>query len=631
MSDFRALAGVSATLRTLLRDRMELPPGFTGDRIPISIGTPTAPPEQTDGAPVAEGARINIFLYQVQESPQLKNYDLPGRGSPMAYGHPPLSLNLNLMLTAYGSEVEEENGLNEMVAQFLLGSAMRVLHDYPIITAQMQTHRQPFGQSILHDSLRNADETIKLCLDPITLEDLTKVWTALTIPYRLSVAYSVSVVQIESQTTRSYPRLVGEPPLGGPGIVAVPLDRPGIDSLSIRRPGDPPEMERTIPYARIGDTLIIHGRNFNRAIEVDLNGLVIPIEPISATRIEVVIPDTTLNGDTIPPESRLQPGGQPVEVLSAIEGVDNFRLRSNRVVFMLVPLISSITTVAPRTVTIHGRRLYLADSSMQTMIGPALFDGTAYTSASPTEITLTLPGVLPNRSASCFVGQPITSLPSLDPTPELRVTIGTDGPHRLSFSFAPTTLAEVATELEMVLHSAPTENIAFTGAHVTLLGNRLVIVPGGLQDTVLVQPIGGNASGVLGLTGGSNRVGYISGLISPFTPLTSAAPAVTVQMDGNTFVASLSSVLSNLQEAASTLQSAIQAGPTAAFNNTEITVVEDQLLILTGGDAPILFSAVSGSDETTVAELALRREYAVRVRVNGAESLGNVTSLELPL
>jgi hypothetical protein len=609
---------------------MEMPPGFTGDRLPISIGTPTAPPEQTDGAPVAEGARINVFLYQIQESPQLKNYDLPGLGTAMAYGAPPLSLNLNLMLTAYGSEVEEENGLNEMVAQFLLGSAMRVLHDYPIITAQTQTQREPFGQPILHDSLRRADEQIKLSLDPITLEDLTKVWTALTIPYRLSVAYTVSVVRIESQATRRYPRLVGEPPLAGPGIVAVPLDRPGIDAVAVRRPGDPPGSERAFPYARVGDTLIIHGRNFNCTIEVDLNGLIITVEPSSATRIEVEIPDTSLNGTTIPPESRLQPGAQPVEALAAIEGLENFRLRSNRVLFMLVPLVSSITTVAPRTVTLHGRRLYLADSNMQTLIGHALFDGAAYDSASPTEITLTLPDIMPNRSAACFVGQPVTDLPNLDPTPELRVTIGTDGPHRRSFSFAPSTLTEVATELQNILRSAPTENVAFKGARVTLLGNRLVIVPGGLQGTVTVQQVGGNAADILGLSSGTNRTGYISGLISPFTPLTSPAPAVTVQMDGNTFNASLASAPQDLQETASGLQNAIQAGPTAAFNDTEIAVVETQLLILTGGDTPVVFSA-GGGDETTVGELYLRREYAVRVRVNGAESLGDVNALELPL
>jgi len=635
MSDYRALAGVSATLRTLLRDRMELPPGFTGDRIPISIGTPTAPPEQTTGEPVAEGARLNIFLYQVQEHAQLKNYDLPGQGAPLAYGKPPLSLHLNLMLTAYGSEVEEENGLNETVAQYVLGSAMRVLHDYPTITAQMQTLREPIGQPILHESLHNADETIKLSLDPISLEDLTKVWTALTIPYRLSVAYAVSVVQIESQATRTYPRLVGEPPLGGPGIVAVPLDRPRLDAVAVRRLGDPSDLERTFPYVRVGDTLILHGGNFHRVIEVDLNGLIIPIIPPSSTRLEVEIPDATLDGETIPPESRLQPGAQPVEVLSAIEGLETFRLRSNRMLFMLAPLISTITTAAPRTVTIHGQRLYLADSAMQTLIGHVLFDGAAYTTATPTAISLTLPDGLPHRRATGFVGQPITDLASLDPTVEIRVQIGTDGPHLLAFGMVPTTLEEAATELERVLQGAPTENSAFRGARVSLLDDRLLIVPGGLQGAITVQTVDGNqAATILGLSSGVDRVGYLSGPLVPFTSLSNPAPAVRIDMDGATFDAILPDVPQDLTAAALNLQDAIQAGPTTAFADTQVAVLGDQLFVLTGGDAPILFGPVTGGaavDETTVSELALRRDYAVRVRVNGAESLGNVNSLELPI
>jgi hypothetical protein len=44
----------------------------------------------------------------------------------------------------------------------------------------------------------------------------------------------------------------------------------------------------------------------------------------------------------------------------------------------------------------------------------------------------------------------------------------------------------------------------------------------------------------------------------------------------------------------------------------------------------VVFAGV-GSDETTVIELHLQRDYPLRVRVNGAESLGDMTGLELPL
>lgn len=124
------------------------------------------------------------------------------------------------------------------------------------------TVRNPVGQTILHDSLRRQFEKIKLCLDRLLLEDLTKIWTSLTIPYRLSAAYSISVVQIESRRQRRFPQLVGEPVDAGPRITVAPLQSPLISSLLVIRQGDPDARERSAPYARIGDTLVICGENF---------------------------------------------------------------------------------------------------------------------------------------------------------------------------------------------------------------------------------------------------------------------------------------------------------------------------------------------------------------------------------
>ena len=628
MSDFRAIAGVSVTLRALLRDRMELPAGMAAAP-PISIGTPLVPPPQTPETLEPEAARINLFLFQVTESPYLKNLDLPKHGSRLAYGKPPLSLELHFLLTAYGSQVNGETAVDETIAQLLLGSAMRVLHDHSTITEQLQTVREPYGQPILHESLQKADEQVKLCLHPITLEDLTKIWTALTLPYRMSVAYSVSVVQIESRASRHYPHLVGEAPEAGPGIVAVPLDRPAIESLRVIRMGE--TIERTTPYARVGDTLVIIGRNFGRATEVDINGLRIAVTPQSAVRIDVTIPDVTIDGTTIAVEQRLQPGAQPVEVLNRIGHVANFRIRSNRANFMLVPLISAINTTPPRTVTIVGQRLHQLDSNMQTLVGYALFDGDAYDSATPAQITITLPDVLPLRSAAALVGDPITDLEDIDEIPELVATLDGNGPYTLTFSSQPTTIEEAAVELERRLRGAPTEALVFKSARVARLDNRLVIVPGGSAGAVAVQASGGNnAAAILGLATGSNRAGYLSGMLTPFPTLTHSTPQIRVHLDGQTFDAGIGALGADIRDVAGVLEAALQAGPTAAFTETKVAVVSKQLLILTGGDQPIVFD-VTPTDNTTVRELHLRREYAVRVRVNGAESIGGVNSVELPL
>ena len=99
MSDFRAIGGVSATLQTLLTDRMELPNGVGG--VPVTVGLP--PFTAKDNEPHREDPRVNLFLYRVSENGYLQNQEIPGRGAGNGYGHPPLSLNLHYLVTAYGN------------------------------------------------------------------------------------------------------------------------------------------------------------------------------------------------------------------------------------------------------------------------------------------------------------------------------------------------------------------------------------------------------------------------------------------------------------------------------------------------------------------------------------------------
>src|SRR5215213_3143624 len=118
MSSFRSIGGVSASLRNLLRDRME----DLGD---VSI----APPDVTVTGMTAK--RLNLYLYQVTENGYMKNQEIQGHGHSGTYGHPPLSLDLHYLLTAYGGD--ETVGDSDLKAQEILGDAMRVLHDLPLV------------------------------------------------------------------------------------------------------------------------------------------------------------------------------------------------------------------------------------------------------------------------------------------------------------------------------------------------------------------------------------------------------------------------------------------------------------------------------------------------------------------
>ncbi len=196
MSDYRAIAGVSKTLRALLLDRMELPGGVS--EVPVTIGPP--PPTPKDANPPREAPRVNVFLYWVSENGNLINREIPRRGSPAAFGHPPLCLDLHYLITAYGNNKLQSQGdspFDDTAAHLLLGSAVRVLHDVPVITESVVASRLPGGGPILHESLRDGCAILKITLEPLTLDDFSKLWMALGGGLRLSVAYVVNAVQVD--------------------------------------------------------------------------------------------------------------------------------------------------------------------------------------------------------------------------------------------------------------------------------------------------------------------------------------------------------------------------------------------------------------------------------------------------
>jgi hypothetical protein len=385
MSNFLAVGGVSATLQALLRDRMELPAGMVRTDLQVTISIP--PPE--DETQAAEPTRVNLFLYRATENGALKNQMIPGQGHPSEYGHPPLSLVLYYMLTAYGAT--DDNGLvNETRAHFLLGSAMRVLHDYPVITDSLMTMNSPATQ-ILHSSLRGEFEHIKICLDPISLEDLSKVWTALTRPYRLSAAYTVSVVQIESRRLKT---------------LAAPVLTRRIHLAISRRP-QIANVYRTpvLPGEPIGDIrahvlqeLTVEGENFRAAQTwVKLGDLEpVGVQPASDGEIRIVVPDNMYPADAdhplprpIPAADQLRAGPQTVEVqilrpTEVVEGgldrgvvaVDDRRQSSNHFVFLLAPEISGISPssvaaggFAGAVLTVTGRRLFQSRVKSVVLVG----------------------------------------------------------------------------------------------------------------------------------------------------------------------------------------------------------------------------------------------------------------------
>jgi len=378
VADHSAIAAVSRTLRTLLLDRMTSPASVI-----------IAPPDVTVSS--VAGARVNIYLFQVLEHAELKNQEIPGHGHPAAYGRPPLSLRLRYLLTTRSAT--EDTPDSDLNAQSLLGDAMRVLHEHggridalAITDAVAGT----IGEPILDPALRDEYERIKVVLHPVGLDDLTKVWSALSEEnFRRSVVYDVTVVQIESTRPRPAPQ-----PVATRRIHAIVRRRPVIrQAYATPGPGEPIGELRV----RVGDEVtIIAEHTLADRLYVRFGNLQpIRVSPPGDGRIRIPLPDDQYPIDLdhlavrpIPLSDRVQPGPLEVQVIAQhpVEGVEgglgaginiaqDRRFGSNTALLQLVPEITGVAPASGPAATVlqvAGSRLWHADAELaEVVIGDA--------------------------------------------------------------------------------------------------------------------------------------------------------------------------------------------------------------------------------------------------------------------
>lgn len=177
-----AIADVGDTLVTLLRN------GITNlDPDQIALMSPA-------DAQGNSRIRLTLFLYSVVEFPAMKNEPALVT-SPTAIRRPPLHLELYYLLTSYpGTGSAHENTLE---AHRILGRAMQIYYDNGILAG-----------SILQGNLP-PDHELRLTLNPITVEDLTRIWSVFpNSGYHPSVSYLVSPATIDSRRFVGAPRVV---------------------------------------------------------------------------------------------------------------------------------------------------------------------------------------------------------------------------------------------------------------------------------------------------------------------------------------------------------------------------------------------------------------------------------------
>ena len=378
---------------------------------------------------------------------------------------------------------------------------------------------------------------------------------------------------------------------------------------------------------------------------MQIGDVVVPASLAHGDRVEVLIPDATIPGaGAIPLAQRVEPGARRVRVIANDPFVPQSASASNDVAFMLVPAIAQAPQFdpgPPRSLTITGTRLLSAAQDGEAIIGRSAVPRASYL-GQPTaqSIKVPIPDSLPSANVRVMLSAPLS-----DP-----VTIGQTEPQKLILDFGGPPLPAVIAQLPAsvpreqipdivagLIRDAAPDDARCAGARAALCTDgtnwRLVVVAGGLTETIsFSSPAPSTFASDLRLTATQVTVvgsAYLSGTIGAVPVLSSPSPRVRLSMNATTATLEVPKTMS-LAALASALQSAIVAtAASQAFTGAQVMVSGSQLLLIPGATATtVQFDAAPGDDRTVV-ELQLRARFAIRARVNGAESIDDV-SVELP-
>jgi hypothetical protein len=319
MSNSQAIAAVTTTLRSLLEQ------GIIAD-VPGTIVTTRPLDIARDNT---SGNQLNLFLYHNELNASWRNMNIPWKAGPGEAGRPPLPLNLYYLITAFGQNNDE------MVSHRLLGRAMGVLHDQAELSAaDIEAATQiELPDSDLHEQV----ECVRLTYQPLSVDEVSKLWSAFQTEFRLSAAYQASVVLIESTLPSPRP---------------LPVLRRGEEDRGVNTLVGPfPTLSTILPprpfrSARLGDLITFSGENLGGGqVTVQLaNGLlpepfILTPEPGANSNFLVVqLPDDGAAADE-------WVAGYYSATLLVEKSSEELERRSNVLMLPLAPTVLSIATV----------------------------------------------------------------------------------------------------------------------------------------------------------------------------------------------------------------------------------------------------------------------------------------------
>ena len=180
MADYTVINDVGNSLIKLLQNNM-LPEPITKLEM-IGLCGPNDPGD----------FQLTLHLYHIEENGEFRQNSMISEQVDK-FRYPPMSLKMFYLLTAHsktgiGSKSSDES--------MILGRAMQVFHDHPVIPAEQ-----------LEGGLRDHGESIQVVFNKLSYEELQRIWAFPNTAYKISLGYIVQPVLLNSTKTRKVKRV----------------------------------------------------------------------------------------------------------------------------------------------------------------------------------------------------------------------------------------------------------------------------------------------------------------------------------------------------------------------------------------------------------------------------------------
>lgn len=180
MASYTVIADVGAALVRLLQSNMV--PNVVMNAESIGL---CSPDDKGD-------IMLGLYLYDIRESEEYRNSTMVNIDA-RSQRYPSLYLTLYYMVTAYSNGDIKFRSLEE---QKMLGKAMQVLGDSSMLDARSLEPAQ------------NAVDALRIELLPLNIDEKMKIWNVPNKPYKASLFYKVTPVELESEKKKNIQRVV---------------------------------------------------------------------------------------------------------------------------------------------------------------------------------------------------------------------------------------------------------------------------------------------------------------------------------------------------------------------------------------------------------------------------------------